>query len=86
MGKGFSPLWYGCGVAIGLALGHSTSINDYTFKPADLNNDGIKQELVASKGDKQIAYFPDINGNYVVRKDFDFNSLTNLESTVEAKN
>lgn len=83
-----AAILFSTAVALGittLVLGNNT-INNYTFKQADLNGDGIKQEMIASKGDKQIAYFPDTNGNYVVRENFDFNSLTSLEAKVEAKN
>ena len=82
----FNPLWYVVGISTGIIIGSGSKISNYTFKQADLNDDGIKQELVASKGTEQIAYFPDTNGNYIIKADFDFSSLTNLETKVEAKN
>ncbi|MBC8434939.1 hypothetical protein H8D91_00345 [archaeon] len=85
-----TPLWYAAGIAagmgIGLSGGSSNNLDKYTFKKADLNGDGMKQEMIASKGNKQLAYFPDTNRVYRLAEDFDFSSLTtNLESTVEAE-
>lgn len=86
----FNPTWYvtgySTGIIMGMAIGSSSSkISDYVFNQADLNGDGMKQELIVSRRNEQIAYFPDTNGNYVVKKDFDFSSLTNLETKVEAQ-
>ena len=88
MGNEFSLLWYTVGISMGMMIGSTTDydiLKKYTFKQADLNGDEITQELIASKRNKNFAYFPDTKENYVIKKDFDFSTLTNLEKTVEAE-
>lgn len=82
---------YAAGFIVGIFIGSMVYIPS-KITSADLNGDGIKQELIAQREtavpfiNRPIAYFLDANGNYTPRENFDFSSLTNLEAKVEAKN
>lgn len=50
-----------------------------SYLPADLNNDGQRQELVQIYGNRKIAYFPNTNRNYQMEVGFDWNTVNSNE-------
>ena len=81
----FYTVAWGIGMIGGILMGSANKVSNYTPSLEDLNGNGIKNEIVLTSSRDKLAYFPDTNGIYRLKKDFDFSSLTNLESTVEAE-